>query len=64
MSAPGGHYRTNEQIKFRKWHIDQDRVADGLEPMYATHEKSAFDPDAPAKRKSKTHRKPACHPPL
>jgi len=47
------HYKTNEQIAYRKWKIDEERREMGWEPMYAKHEKSDFNPDAPAKRKKK-----------
>lgn len=46
-------YYTNEQIKFRKYRIDKDRQEVGLEPMYAPHEKSEFNPDARPKKKPK-----------
>lgn len=50
---PMSHYKTNEQIAYRKWKIDEERREMGWEPMYAKHEKSDFNPDAPAKRKKK-----------
>lgn len=44
-------YKTIEQIKHRKWRIDQERTAAGDPPLYAPHEKSEFNPDAKTKRK-------------
>ena len=44
-------YKSNEQIKFRKWKIDEERKATGQPTLYAPHEKSDFNPDAKRKRR-------------